>query len=265
MGYKIFFLFLILIVIPDICISGEIQAILEARGSEKADLRAGDIFEGVLKVWPFSTYHLEEFKKLEGTRIINGFYISEVQNVRYSKNNQEVLEIYGTFSILSTKLSNNYVWKYENKLIPVTIKNINLIHTRTDTWKFKVYDQGEINYQSVYTRWAVLLIGVMLIVLGMYIYQRKKKIKKTQEEWAKFNERKNQWIRYFIEAQSREDYETIFKTRKIWQSYFELEDENMEEFFTILNQCQYKKDWSDNDNDAVRSAFNNVRETYRTK
>lgn len=68
--------------------------------------------------------------------------------------------------------------------------------------------------------------------------------------------------RMFKSADIREEFELIYKEKEIWQKYIEVLTPAHREFFKVMNAHQYKRFWSNEDANEVKSSFETIRRSF---
>ncbi|MCB9094620.1 MAG: hypothetical protein H6621_06075 [Halobacteriovoraceae bacterium] len=105
--------------------------------------------------------------------------------------------------------------------------------------------------------WIVLasLLGVGLLAFGLKKLPKYLKEKKKKREEA---QKRNQWQLFFKKAYKREDFEEIYKKRQEWEQWASHSKSN--QFFRVLDNYQYKKNWSQEEMAEVTRNFNSLRD-----
>lgn len=182
----------------------------------------GDIFDAVIRIWPFHEGNIDQFRELEGKSWLNYFHVVKVDKVAPSKQNREVLEIEVTL-VLKHSLGDApfYIWSLNELNIPVKFNSIKRVEAKekgdqNGKKQFKLLEQpgslevgkGRILEYSVVT--------VVLLLLGFLIWKLSGKIKIKLEKNRADRAKRDEWSTFFYKVRSREDFEYIYKLKEEW-------------------------------------------------
>ena len=225
---------------------------------EMSQVKEGDLVEITLKFWPIENADLSQFRKLEKSTFFNAFYLAQVLSLELSSNNADVVELRGLFVVKSAKPQTFYVIKYNETPIEMRIEGLKIEELKDKGQNYIILDQ------SVNSSYLIVVVAVIfgLIFIGAII---KRKRLKTFFLGLKPDSRKTAKKRYdelFRSASKREDFELIYKEKDQWLKLLVTQAPAHNEFFKVINQYQFKKDWSNEDNTIVLSAFDTIRRSF---
>lgn len=234
--------------------------ILHSDGEEHL-LRPGEIFDGVIRIWPYPYGKVDKFYSIAGTRFIDMFYVSAIEKIGFSKNNRDVLEIHATM-VLYKSFGNDsfYVWKFDGKNIPITIKNLKTVEFELKRKELIIYDQSENwNYGRYLYEVIFIICGVVFFIGWIYHENLKRKrlqILIDQREMDKVN----YWDSKFKSAKKRKDYEEIYGTRNEWIYYMNDYSSEVTDFLQMMNCHQYKEKWENYEIRKIEDSFKSIRD-----
>lgn len=237
--------------------SQEIQSeFILSQGSGK--IKEGDIFEATLRFWPIENASLDQFKVLEKTSLFNSLYLMHIISLGTSQNNADVVELKGQFIASSHLVQPTQTIKYNNQLIELKAGSLTVEELKNKTTDFYVADQS-LNESKL----GMILAGLLLIMVIICIVKRKA----LQDYINSFkkNSAKNLRKKYselFRNAQTREDFEFIYKEKERWLSMLDVKAPAHVEFLKTLNQHQFKKEWKGEDYSEVKAAFEPIRRSF---
>jgi hypothetical protein len=236
------------------------RATFEIIGNKKKVLKEGEIFEAMIRLWPWTNPKINEFKELEGKEFANYFFLANILSVNYSENNEEVLEIHGLFVLKKKPAVNYYLWAWQNINIPVEIKQVEVEGIK------QIPENLVWEKQDITRKWnlgpKLLVMVLLLTALGFLFWGQIEKIfkNKTKSKYL-YNDRKK-WNELFRNARERKDYEEIYRQRVKWGKLVNLKISPTQSFFETLNRYQYKKSWTDTENLDVQIAFEQIKNTF---
>lgn len=221
-------------------------------------IKEGDLIEATLKFWPIETADLTQFKKLEKTVLFNAFYLAQIISLDLSPNNADVVELKAIFIVKSSKPQSLFVFKYNETPIEIHIDDLKI-----QELKEKSKDYTVLNQSLNKSNWLLIFlvsIGILLILLFYKRLAIKEFIKKMRN--SDTLKSKKRYDELFRTANKREDFELLYKEKEIWLGLLANTAPAHNEFFKVLNQYQFKKDWSNEDYADVRSAFDVIRRSF---
>ena len=237
--------------------ANEIQGELELNPSVSF-LKEGDLVEGLLKIWPLENADLSQIRKLEKNLFFDSLYLAKINSLAPSENNADVIELKGHFFVKSSKNSDMYFIKYNDINIPVRIKQLNLEELTNKQENFYIADQSvEKGY------WAkVILILFLLMILVLIVFR--KKIKQWYEIKIQKDvlQKKKYYDELFRLSNDRKDFEEIYQKRSKWMPLLSQQLQAHQDFFNVLNNHQFKKEWLNEEYLEVRTSFDYIRRSF---
>ncbi len=218
-------------------------------------LKEGDVVSATLRVWPIEDVDFAEFKKLQSTNLFDSFYLADVESIAPSINNSDVIELKGSFLVMGkinpSKLSINY----HDQLVHVRFKEVLINQLDKKSNEFLVEDQ------DVDHNYATVSIIVLVLIIFSLLYFKREKIKQLFKKKEKVDE-KVTFARLFLLAKSREDFETLYLQKEKWIKLLKEVTPAHHDFFKVLNEHQYKKEWSTAIKNEVEESFEQIRRSF---
>lgn len=235
--------------------SYEVSGTIENIGEEVSILE-GESFLAKINIWPMPYESLDEIKaKLQGNMFLDYFYIAQVQNIRFSKNNSEVVVAH-VKAVLTKAYEGKsvFIWTYKSLTIPFEIKNIQPVKNNLEK-DFIILNQknGFMSNPYRYLYYGGAVAFVVISYFGFKIFSKKRKSKLEKKKVLK------KWRDLFLEANDRNGVEVIYKKRHEWLALVGGETPPIIRFFEELDSVQYKKEWSDVEEHKVLEAYDDIR------
>jgi hypothetical protein len=225
---------------------------------EYNSFKEGDIFEATIRIWPIENADLSVFRNLDKTTLFDAFFMTEIISLAPSPNNADVIELRATYLVKSAKPQPIYSFNYKDSIVEVRLGNIKIQPLEGKVKDYIILDQVLMKK----TIWQIALFIIVLILL-IAIYQREK-IKDLVLRFLRKDEKENieRFKIMFKSADVREDFELIYKEKETWQKYIEVLTPSHREFFKVMNAHQYKRFWSNEDSNEVKSSFEAIRRSF---
>ncbi len=240
-------------------IASEIKAELNIH-SETAILKEGDLAEGVFRIWPIENADFNEFRKLQGMNFFNSLNLVQIHSIDTSVNNADVVEVKGLFLVKNEKKQTLNAINYKGQSIQLMAPPIKIMPLEKRSDDYFILDQS-VSYSNIQKILMAIIAGT-LIVLGFWkrgnIKQFLKKFRHDPTAIAikRFNEK-------FLKASTREDFEEIYSLRNDWFKLVKIQASAYQEFFKVMNQHQYKKNWGTEELSEVQSSFDIIRGSFK--
>lgn len=221
-------------------------------------IKEGDLIEATLTFWPIENADLSQFKKLEKTVLFNALFMAQILSLNLSPNNADVVELKAVFIVKSARPQSLFVFKYNETPIEMRIEGVKISELKDKGQEYIVLDQS-VNGP----RWMMIFLGLAATLVIIAILKRKdlkEFIIRLRPDATK--KAKKKYDELFRIANKREDFENIYKEKEIWLKLLEERAPAHNEFFKVLNQYQFKKDWSNEDYSEVRSSFDVIRRSF---
>ncbi len=222
--------------------------------------KEGDLIKGTIRIWPLENADLAQFKSLEKTILFQSLYLAQLDSVDLSENNADVVELKAKFFVKNTKISNLDFIRYNDIKIPISIKKIEIEDLKNKQEKFFVADQET---GKTYWFWMIIaMAGVVFVALIIF----RKKIRKYFENLTKREiiRKRKYFDELFRKANSRRDFEEIYKLKNEWLLLVDNQTPAHKDFFQILNSHQFKKEWSNEELIEVRTTFDSIRRSFES-
>lgn len=237
----------------------EIQAELQLT-SAPAVLQEGDLVEAVLKVWPIENVDLNEFKQLENMVLANALIITEVESVGASLNNADVIEAKLLLIVKRSKENASSALNYKGQLISVVVPVLKIEAADKDPEDYYVMDQG-----LIASNLLKVVVALVSFILMLFLFWKRKKIKSLIQKF-KSNPvaiATKKYKEMFLQATTRQDYERIYALRNDWLQLIVDQAPAYREFFSRMEQHQYKKNWKDEELSEVQNCFDVIRGSFK--
>ncbi|WP_372651936.1 hypothetical protein [Halobacteriovorax sp.] len=216
----------------------------------------GESFLARINIWPMTDESLEEIKRsLQGKMFLDYFYVAEVQNIKFSENNSDVVVAHVKAVLTKAyKGKSVFIWTYKSLTIPFEVKNINPIENKLEK-DFIILNQkdGLIAGPIEFLSYAV---GIILILLSFWSGRKILRKRNEKLERKKVYER---WKDLFMNTNDREGVEAIYQKRNEWLKLVGGETPPIIRFFEELDSVQYKREWTDIEEHKVLEAYDDIR------
>lgn len=220
-------------------------------------LKEGDIVVGTLRAWPIENAKKEEFEKYLGKNLFDGFYLSDIISSAPSANNADVYELKGHFIIVGKVNPEKMVFTYENSSAHVRYREVLFKPLENKVEDFYILDQSiDRNILLGIIAFAFLLLSSFLI------YRYKEKIKNLFKKKTPVDPIET-YRKLFQDAKERKDFERVYAEKELWLSLLETKAPAHYEFLKVINQHQYKKEWSKVDLAEVQESFDIIRRSFK--
>lgn len=214
-------------------------------------VKVGENNKAILEIYPITKMVYEDLKTLENQTFIEYFKVARIDSLKQNENNPEVWTV--EMELISLKEFSVYaphIWSWKAINIPIEMRqDLRILDNIKNEKKIIVLESTtsipKDNLWKIVGAAIILFLGAVVFV----IYdQSKKKV-----------DNRNKWKDIFNNINSREDFERVYSLRKEWLRKVPEDVPCVQEFFTVMNSCQYKKDWSDVEVSQVQNAFDELK------
>ena len=148
--------------------------------------------------------------------------------------------------------------EYNDQLIEVKTSELRVEELANKQQDYYILDQS-LNSSKL---WIVVTFSALLISLIAFF--KRKKLKELFEKLIPNTSRKEKkkYDVLFRKADKREEFELIYQEKDKWLAVLKDKTPAHIEFFRILNQFQYKKEWSNEDYLEGRASFDVIRRSF---
>lgn len=222
-------------------------------------LKEGDLLEGVLKIWPIENIELDQFQQLENMVIGDALVVTQIESAIVSPNNADVAEIKLQF-IVKKMASVNSSFNYKGQPVTINVPLLKLAPSEKMQEDYIILDQGLLNSQVL----KLVLLSCAMLILVLAVVKRARIViflKKLKSDPVAIATKKYNSI--FMKAESRADFEEIYALRKEWLKLVKVQAQAYTEFFKIMEQHQYKRDWLNGELSEVKSSFEIIRGSFK--
>lgn len=256
---KFFSLILFLVLFSLKVLGAEIQAELQLT-SAPAVLQEGDLVEAVLKVWPIENVDLNEFKQLDNMVLANALIVTAVESVGPSLNNADVVEAKLLLIVKRSQENPSSALNYKGQLISVVIPPLKIEAADKDPEDYYVMDQGLIASDLL-----KVVVALACFILMLLLFWKRKIIKSLIQKFKSnpVAAATKKYKEMFLQAATRQDYERIYALRNDWLQLIVVQAPAYKEFFSKMEQHQYKKSWNNEELSEVQNCFDVIRGSFK--
>ncbi|EQC47016.1 hypothetical protein M899_0120 [Bacteriovorax sp. BSW11_IV] len=214
-------------------------------------VKVGESNKAKLEIYPITKMVFEDLKTLENKTFLEFFKVAKVESLKQNENNPEVWTI--DLELISLKEFSVYaphIWSWKAINIPVEMTNdLRILNNFQNEKKIIVLESKSVEKKN-YTWVIVLSVLALAIFVAIVISVKSRNARLIAQ---------NKWKEIFNNINSREDYERVYSLRKEWLTKVPEDVPCVQEFFTVMNSCQYKKEWSDIESHQVQNAFDELK------
>ncbi|GEM_PF-4158298 len=235
--------------------SYEVTGSVENIGSDVTILE-GESFLAKISIWPMTDESLEEVKRsLNGKMFLDYFYIADVQDIRFSENNSDVVVAH-VKAVLTKAYEGKsvFIWTYKSLTIPFEIKNIQPVKNALEK-DFIILNQRDGLWGRSF-EYVPYIIGILVFILSLFGFNKYSRVRNQKLARKKVFEA---WREIFLNTNNRESVEDIYKRRNEWLPLVGGETPPIVRFFEELDRVQYKRDWTDIEEHKVLDAYDDIR------
>ena len=226
-----------------------LEITLTNREQETRNFVAGDLLHVTLKVYPkHAIQDIDDFLKFLEKKELGPFSIIDKKERLPKHSPSDNAFSVDLDLVLRDEVQDESALFYlhrDNK-IPILLKGFKYqfvgFHPNINILDLKMAEKSDLYL------WAGILLFIVIMAVSFVLFKRYKKNK----EQRKRDEENQKILKLFKNLDNRGQLELLYKKREIWDAY--VEKGLSESFFSIINRCQYKKDWSEQDFDDVYQA-----------
>lgn len=236
---KLFFIFLILVM--------RLNAFATSNGRltfSSDQIKVGETVPATI-IFPIqgleSNFHDEDFLN---KKISESFYITEVKDHHISDNNHDIYVV----NVLVTVIR-SFIPGHEQILqlghLDIRLNTDDHLHVEKFSEKLPedfifVENRLTLPLDSTTKKIIFIISVIVFLVLSLWYLERRRKNKAQKAERDLLLERLNQWKQLLSKANSRDDYEKIYRNQNEWKGLL-VDPSNADEFIKRLDQFVYKK------------------------
>ncbi len=214
----------------------------------------GDIVNIELEVYPIENLSIDEFKKIEGSTLYKALEVTQINSIEKSENNADVVIIKGLAVVIADPTGISSSIKYFGTDISLPAISFKFIPLKNKNKDYYILNQAGISAKQIWF-WFLLPVCILIIFIGNKLNNKNKIKKELAEKKKKFNQ-------LFQSASSRKDYEVIYNCKKEWLEVLTNETNAYREYFLVMENHQYKKEWNDEDINEVKNFFDIIRGSF---
>lgn len=239
----------------------EINGKLTLKDTKIETLVPGDIFSGVLRLWPEASGYYNDINSLKGKVFIEKFFVSDVEKIQLSPNNKDVLEAYLKLVLLKNFPENHIGNLKLNKLsIPVSIQGISTQPSQLKPKNYLIMEQdGDLIPKGPLFLFIGIVLGLLFLVFIIKIavhFSNKNKLKKE------FKSKRDSWIDKIKNSNTMDDYTDLYKQRSKWSLILSIKEDKIKKFEEVVNRYQYKKNISESEMEELDATISEIREGF---
>ena len=252
---KIFFAFLILGLSCDLFAVNLGDAKFELQLDRERTYKEGDILNATLHIWPVEDQEKKMNLKV-GTFVDEVFYLAEVLSEKRSENNFDVVQVDLLLVLMKVPTDDKLKIKLGDQEYLVDLK-IKAEPTQIEQPQLIMYSQESEGFGLGFWMWNFIYIIGIAALFGIYLLTKMYLRKKRQDqEKAKIQ---NYWATRFNTVEKRQDFEIVYGRKREWLRLVKLQTPPIVEFFRVMEDVQYKKQWNSDDEEVVKETFENIR------
>ena len=227
--------------------------------SESKVLIEGDLVRGRLTVWPIENANVENFRKYLMQEFMGSLKLVEIESLKTSDNNADVVELDGLFIVSGTQFSRQMSMNYLDATFTVTSADYQIIPLKGKKESFDILEQ------SIYSkkRYWVYLISSLITILAIVFFHKKILKKLNDLRQLEKNKKKKFYLELFSKAETREDFEAIYQKKAEWMKLLSEVTPSHENFFKVMNMHQFKKNWERGELEEVKISFDYIRGSFK--
>lgn len=228
-----------------------LESEIVVEGDEKKVIEAGEIFNGVIRIWPFEGSG-ESFRKYEGKEFADHFNVQKILEISHNENNFEVLEVKGIFiAVKETSDKSFSLWEFNNVNIPLSLTKLKILPTKIDNGDLFILPttgaiDKKVNTYAIFIFCILSFVGISGVLFIGKIFLKKKRKKDRYK-------RSRQALEEISKYSIRDDYEKLYLSIDEDQYYLVSKD-SKKNIKNKINEYQYKREWSDNDFESVKKS-----------
>ena len=220
--------------------------------SEDREIIVGDVLKADLFIEGYDELDDSKFFELEGQILSNFFYVVTVGSVQELGTEAKHLKIPLTLVLKKkiTQESELYLWP-QNLNIPIFLPRMEIIDQKLKIQEFKKWKQKELSKGLEY--WWFFIALVPFVIVFIILINRKKE-SELEIEKAKITQLVKDMV---MTANSRESIEKIYQYRYFLKEIYG--KKNAENFLRVLNEYQYRPQWTEDDCASIKEKLNKLR------
>jgi hypothetical protein len=227
--------------------------------SESKTLIEGDLIKGRLTIWPIENANVENFRKYLMHDFMGSLKLVEIESLKTSDNNVDVVELDGLFVVNGTQFSRQMTMSYLDTNFIVTSADYKIMALKGKNEKFDVLEQS-VNTQK---RYWFYLITSLVVVLVVALFHKKILNKINEFRQVERNKKKVYYLELFSKATVREDFEVIYQKKEDWIKLLVEVTPSHDNFLKVMNMHQFKKSWERGELEEVKISFDYIRGSFK--
>lgn len=245
----------------------KVQGMIVPVENSKAIVEEGDFGKVVIRFWPLDKNDKKTVdrlqKAIDGKIFLDYFYIYNIYQTDFSKNNDVVLEFYCQ-AVLKRAFQKEKlkIWNIGNKNIPIMIKKFTTKIFKERKKDYTVYPYSfkvDLGREKSYFFWWVILFSILFVYLRYRWVKYRKAFSENKREYLK---RSESWRSLIISVKGRKDLQFIYDNRKEWHQMLKVDDQN--DFFKLMKVYQYKKKWNEKESSNITTAMEKIQNDLTT-
>jgi hypothetical protein len=144
---------------------------------------------------------------------------------------------------------------YHDQMVHVRFKEVLINQLDKKANEFLIEDQ-DVDHDYVIVGFIVIIL-----ILAIMIYLKREKLKLLLKKKEKVDD-KVTYAKMFLQAKSREDFEKLYLQKEKWIKLLKEVTPAHHDFFKVLNEHQYKKEWSPSIKNEVEDSFEQIRRSF---
>lgn len=211
-----------------------------------------------------SDFHDEDF--LNKT-LSESFYVSEVKEHHVSENNHDMYEVSVLLTIIRSFIPGHeqIIQLGHQDLRLGTDEKLSVVKFSEDLPKDFIFIESRyaLPLDPQMKRLLVVGIVVLLLVLVYWLWRRQQKTKIREMTELQFNNLKRKWNSLFLNAVTRDHFETLFAGKSEWERLLE-KGSLLSEYKKNMEKYIYKKNWEQTELDQVGKIHQDLMRNFKS-
>lgn len=221
---------------------------VEAEGS----IKVGETYLMELTIFPFDKSLVEESTFLDKL-FLDYFYVTKVHTIFQSENNQDAVVV-KMRSVVAKNFKRQavYIWNLGDINIPIEVEELTVEDSKLSIKDFTILETGKKFTNSSYILYVSLLF-IILIVLGLWFYQRKP----IDKEIGK----REKLIERLVALQGHSGLEELYQDRNEFMKLFDSDknlEKNFKEMLEMYEVNQFSTEWLEHDIEPILNLKENL-------
>lgn len=239
----------------------DVKAILHIGGVEEFTQAKPVPFE--FQLYPVGEKTIDELKNvLKVGRFLEKFYVFDIIEKGFSPNNQDVYVVKGRMVMVDVfRKGQLFTMDFNGSNVYVEVRSEAPKELKAEGQEV-IFAPLPFIYQMSF--WEKILYGFIAFLVLSGLFAGARKLFVNMKEKKERKKKRLMLIESFSNAQSRDDFERLYKTREEWISYLGGKNPEAVTFLKDLEDVQYKRDWTDEETNKIKQKTQELQKTIET-